>query len=600
MSSLTSYQDQVSDYSERNPPKPTRVLIKQEKRKQKEYFEKKRLKSKMKLLGVLSPAKNPAVSLDLLNLYIVNQISCKKDKSETVRKPIHVNMNRDIKMPLKKHDLELPMSPHCAPSKLCLEDTENNIHDQRIGNKEELGSVQSSQVMDSHGEFKTQFNETENCRFPPPSFSAEFSSSSHIPKQNSTPRIAPSPWKAAYEKPQNEQLSNVSYLGSLLPTLNGSQDVLSSSSKAPQFATLFERFKSPENGNVLAERPAMIRREDCGFMNERRVSDFITEKQAMQPVLGENKKGILNCVEDVNQSIPMIVSENCDTFISQNMINILNLDQKRIKENFDKYDCVRVGDTGAVAGSSKYDSSDRCLRSIFTIPKLTSTFTKTSYPEKYQSHKTYQKEYKNSERKNLNTSFKKHCYSANSEKTDLDSPQSSVPSSQSTDNYSPRETDSCLTSSSEMPSEDEDPVLQSSEDTNRRFIKTKKMKNIYVKHMSKLAIDEIIENDAKIQNSYKFSVKNNTDQFPQSQCKSAYILQSKTSDNCILQVAKCDAWVQTEMKHATEEKSDVAIQCDIISKGNCRCDTSSFSNVENCSKTIKADTTGGQEILKNN
>nr|XP_044631025.1 uncharacterized protein C12orf40 homolog [Equus asinus] len=58
----------------------TRVLIKQERRKQKEYFEKKRLKSKMKLWGVLSPVKNSDVSLDLLNLYMVNQISCQKKK----------------------------------------------------------------------------------------------------------------------------------------------------------------------------------------------------------------------------------------------------------------------------------------------------------------------------------------------------------------------------------------------------------------------------------------------------------------------------------------------------------------------------------------
>lgn len=44
---------------------------------------------------------------------------------ETVRKPIHVNMHRDIKMPLRKHNLELPMSPHCIPSNLCIDDINN-------------------------------------------------------------------------------------------------------------------------------------------------------------------------------------------------------------------------------------------------------------------------------------------------------------------------------------------------------------------------------------------------------------------------------------------------------------------------------------------
>lgn len=117
----------------------TRVLIKQERRKQKEYFEKKRLKSKMKLLGVSSPVKNSTVSLDLLNLYMVNHISCQKKTPETVRKPIHVNMYRDIKMPLRKHNLELPMSPDCVPSNLCIDDIEN-----RQGSKKQLAPVQIS------------------------------------------------------------------------------------------------------------------------------------------------------------------------------------------------------------------------------------------------------------------------------------------------------------------------------------------------------------------------------------------------------------------------------------------------------------------------
>lgn len=38
---------------------------------------------------------------------------------------MHVNMNKDIKMPLRKHDIELPMSANCVPSKLCIDDIEN-------------------------------------------------------------------------------------------------------------------------------------------------------------------------------------------------------------------------------------------------------------------------------------------------------------------------------------------------------------------------------------------------------------------------------------------------------------------------------------------
>lgn len=135
-------------------------------------------------------------------------------------------------------------------------------------------------------------------------------------------------------------------------------------------------------------------------------------------------------------------------------------------------------------------------------------------------------------------------------------------------------------------------------------IKTKeKTNNVYVERMAKVSGDRIVKNNDKIhkqnENFYQFSVKSNTDQFPQSQCNSAHILQNKTSDNCILQPARCDAGVQTESESVMEEKLDAAIQCDLISKCTCRSDVS-LCNLERCSENIKTDTTGGQEILKNN
>ncbi|KAH0616518.1 hypothetical protein JD844_027670 [Phrynosoma platyrhinos] len=60
-----------------------RIMLTKEKRRQKDFFEKEKLKSKMKLLGV-SPLKSSAVSLDLLNLYVVNQISARKDNTDLV------------------------------------------------------------------------------------------------------------------------------------------------------------------------------------------------------------------------------------------------------------------------------------------------------------------------------------------------------------------------------------------------------------------------------------------------------------------------------------------------------------------------------------
>ncbi|XP_049481240.1 uncharacterized protein C12orf40 homolog isoform X1 [Panthera uncia] len=605
----------------------TRVLIKQERRKQKEYFEKKRLKSKMKLLGVLSPVKNSTVSLDLLNLYMVNHISCQKKTPETVRKPTHVNMHRDIKMPLRKHDLELPMSPHYIPSKLCIDDVEN-----KLGNKKELAPVQLSQVMDSERMFEPQFNRIENCSFTPPSFAAELSSNRNITKQNFIPRTAPSPQKVAYEKKQDEQLIKVNYSNSLVSKLNENQDALSPSYKTAQFGSLFERLNSPRNRNFLTGRPVTVMGEDCGSMNEQRQTDFITEKQSVQPIWRENRREVSNFLEDMNQPTASLISENCNSFISENVINLLNADQQRIKKTFDKCGYDSMGDSCANTSSDKNHSAGQCIRSIFTDPELTfscSTFNETHYPERCQPNKKYQKEYNNNERNTFTISFKKDCCIASSEnkgKFESDcqekTPQNEIQkhpvnymgnisleglhsnpswdlgfgeipmeeggtcslkdrptskkiyldssqSSQST-SYSPRPTDSCFSSSSEMLSEEEDKISQHVEESNRRAIRTRQItSNFYPERMPKPPCDGIIKNNAKIheqnENLHHLSMKDNTDRFPQSQCNSAHNSQNITSNNCILQVARCDAWVQTDSEPVMEKKLDAAIQCDIIS-----------------------------------
>ncbi|XP_055436709.1 regulator of DNA class I crossover intermediates 1 isoform X3 [Bubalus kerabau] len=528
----------------------TRVLIKQERRKQKEYFEKKRLKSKMKLLGVLSPVKNSTVSLDLLNLYMVNQISCQKKISETVRKPMHVNMNKDIKMPLRKHDIELPMSPNCVPSKLCIDDTENNVYYRRLDTKEELDPV---------------------------------------------------------------QLNNVNYSHSLVSKLNENQDTFNPSYETSQSGPLFKRLNSPGNRNFLTRTPTVVVGEDCGSMDERRQSHFITENNSLQHIWKENRKKFSN--EDMNQQTSSLLSDNCDSFISENMINLLNIDQQKIKETFDKYGYDNTRDTYAVIDSDKNHFTDSHIKSIFTDLELgfsNSTFKISSHSEKCQPNKICQKEYKNNERNNFSTSFEKDFYSASSNKKGkFENDYQEKIYQEKIQKYPVNHIDNIpleeLHSEQSWDfgvgelSEDEDQT----EDSNRRSIKTKETaNNFYLENMEKFPCDKVINNNAKFhkqnENFNQFSVNNNIHQFPESQCNSAHILQSKTSNNCILQVAKCDAWVQTESELIMEEKLDAAIQCDIISKCKCRNDVSSFCNVERYNENVKADTTGGQEILRNN
>ncbi|XP_063110623.1 regulator of DNA class I crossover intermediates 1 [Cavia porcellus] len=640
----------------------TRVLIKQEKRRQKEYFERNKLKSKMKLLGVLSPVKNSTVSLDLLNLHIVNQISCKKKTPEAVKKPVHVNMNRDIKMPLRQYELELPVSPPRLPSKLCLDDTENNTHCQKLGNKEGCGPVQSSKIKDSYSMFEPHFIRTKNCSFAPPIFSTELSSDRHIPKQNFTPTVVPSPLKVAFEKKQNDQLNNVNCSDSLVSKLSECQDGLSSSYEAAKCGILFEQLNNPGNGSFLTRRPGIPLGEDWKSMNERQ-SDFVFEKQAAQRIWGQSWEEISNFFEDVNQATHSILSENCGSYVDQNMINLLSIDQQMMQKTFDKCIYDNLGNTCLVTNFGENQPTDGCVRSIFTVPESTFTdpaFNKTSCPEKYQPNKKYQREHNSNEIHDLRI-FLEDSYPASYEKQgkhndyhekmpqknnqenpvnsvcksplegihanqlgdfglgevmmekgtcslkgrpafkrichDLESSQGSQCSS-----YSPRPTESCFSSSSEMLSEDEDQILQQTEDSSKMSTKTTETSNnFYLENKVELPDNKIVNKNAKFhkQNEkfHQYSVKNSAVKFPQSQCNLAHA-ENKTS-NCIMQVVKCDTGVQTETASVMQEKLDAAIQCDILSECACGRDLSSLGSGERCTQSIMSDTTGGQDILTN-
>ncbi|XP_078275588.1 regulator of DNA class I crossover intermediates 1 [Rhinoraja longicauda] len=102
-----------------------RIKLKQQKRQQKEFFEKRKLKSKLKLLEPpVSPQQNSSVSWDLLTLHIVNRIAAKKESVDASNKVIQVNMMNDRKVPIRRHNIELPMSPCSTPSQIFLEESQ--------------------------------------------------------------------------------------------------------------------------------------------------------------------------------------------------------------------------------------------------------------------------------------------------------------------------------------------------------------------------------------------------------------------------------------------------------------------------------------------
>ncbi|XP_018595904.2 uncharacterized protein redic1 isoform X10 [Scleropages formosus] len=101
-----------------------RLMIKNDARKQKEFFEKKRVEKKMQDLGLPgAPQGQSGGSLDLLTLFIVNQIAAKKEQHSSIKhdtpKVAHANKAKRVQRSIKEGPINLPMSP-CSPSRLCL------------------------------------------------------------------------------------------------------------------------------------------------------------------------------------------------------------------------------------------------------------------------------------------------------------------------------------------------------------------------------------------------------------------------------------------------------------------------------------------------
>ncbi|XP_055509533.1 uncharacterized protein LOC129708001 isoform X2 [Leucoraja erinacea] len=128
-----------------------RIKLKQQKRQQKEFFEKRKLKSKCKLLEPpVSPQQNSSVSWDLLTLHIVNRIAAKKESVDASNKVIQVNMMNDRKVPIRRHNIELPMSPCSIPSQIFLEESQCSTQKNEWNSRKQLTNTTNLRYGEKH------------------------------------------------------------------------------------------------------------------------------------------------------------------------------------------------------------------------------------------------------------------------------------------------------------------------------------------------------------------------------------------------------------------------------------------------------------------
>ncbi|KAJ8372600.1 hypothetical protein AAFF_G00281070 [Aldrovandia affinis] len=109
-----------------------RVMLKSDARKQREFFEKKKMQEKIKNLGLTAGTQRPVTgSMDLVTLFIVNQIAAKKDTKNN-HKVTHLSQEKGALGSTNEDPLELPMSP-CSPSRLSLVESQPQYSVQTLG-----------------------------------------------------------------------------------------------------------------------------------------------------------------------------------------------------------------------------------------------------------------------------------------------------------------------------------------------------------------------------------------------------------------------------------------------------------------------------------
>ncbi|XP_075560985.1 regulator of DNA class I crossover intermediates 1 [Pelecanus crispus] len=331
----------------------------------------------MKLLGVSSP-KSSAVSLDLLNLYVVNQISTKKDNTENVRKPVHVDISEDVKIPVRRHNIELPMSPLRTQYTSNLDDIQHRLQKQVLDSRRQhlsekvkyqhnLSQVTELMYADSSMEHE---NNTERGFSACPLSSSGFWSSNctQFSEENFNTNLMGNTWEQTYEEKLQNQPGNSSDQDPWI-TKPPSQCIFRKSDTVPQ--ELFKPLHRLDYMNSARKNPVVM--TSNGSENSEGIKepffDVVKETAELKAPQDGSDCSFLALFEDESQPIHNNPStKHFNPFVNQSNSAIFFMDpddrNQMTSRNY-PYNTTEA----YPASSAKKSSVDRHLEGIFTDPE---------------------------------------------------------------------------------------------------------------------------------------------------------------------------------------------------------------------------------------
>ncbi|XP_074937444.1 regulator of DNA class I crossover intermediates 1 [Phalacrocorax aristotelis] len=629
----------------------SRIILKQERRKQKEFFEKKKLKSKMKLLGVSSP-KSSAVSLDLLNLYVVNQISTKKDNTENVRKPVHVDITEDVKIPLRRHNIELPTSPLRTQHTSNLDDIQNRLQKQVLDSRRQHLSekVKYQDNLSEVTELTYADSTMENEENIAGAFSAcPFSSSAfwssdctQFSEENFNTNLMGNTWEQTYEVKMQNQPENSPDQD---PWITKSQCIFRKSDTVHQ--ELFKPLHRLDYMDSARKNPVIMTSNESENSEgiKELLFDVVKETAEQKAPQDGSDCSFLALFEDESQPIHNNPSTmHFNPFVNQSSTAVFFIDPDDGKQMTNRNYPYDTRETYPAINAEK-SSVDRHLEGIFTAPEQVllkgNNASSASYKKTSELHKTHLQDcherqhyfipsenkekpanldkietfaYHRDQRINLEenvqnysrkksddesvkesawrqnqlfgfeeftTAQEKECkFGVSSTLHEMEKDVESSLSSQSP-SYSPRQTESCFSSSPDT-SEEEDAAKKkeylserslkindanlTSASANTEPPETSHTRTVPLQPSSILtseAANNLQEKDSILCATEEES-KNHTAPSDGSSLHQALKREHATHGT------RCDVWSQTEGSVAAVEKVDVATQCDAVRVCGCR------------------------------